>query len=348
MPPDRATASPEADTLDTRRRVAAATALASRRDRTRPAATAHAHAPVPAAVLPEGVRPHLRQAVLDGGGRLVEPGEARMLVWTDPADAAGLQRTLAEAPGIELVQLLWAGVEAFAALGLFHDGRTWLCGKGVYAEPVAEHALALLLALARDLPHRATARTWEAQSGTSLVGARIAVLGGGGITESLLRLLGPLDADVTVVRRRPDPMPGARRVVAAAETAAAIADVDAVVLALALTPQTRGVVDADALAAMGPRALLVNVARGEHVVTGDLVGALRDGVIRGAGLDVTDPEPLPDGHPLWTEPRCLITPHTANTEAMAVPLVSARVRANVRRLADGEPLLGMVDPLLGY
>jgi phosphoglycerate dehydrogenase-like enzyme len=305
-------------------------------------------APPPVAVLPDGVRPHLRDAVVEGGGRLVEAGEARMLVWSDPTEPEGLRRVLADAPGIEVVQLLWAGVERFAELGLFEDGRTWACGKGVYADPVAEHALALALAVARDLPARSTARSWAAQSGTSLMGSRWAVLGGGGITASLLRLLRPFDADVTVVRRSPDPLDGAAHVVGPEATLEAVAAAAVVVLALALTPETRGVIDAAALAAMREDAILVNVARGEHVVTDDLVRALRDGAIRGAGLDVTDPEPLPDGHPLWDEPRCLITPHTANTEAMAVPLVGARVRTNVRRLAVGEPLVGLVDPALGY
>ena len=99
---------------------------------------------------------------------------------------------------------------------------------------------------------------------------------------------------------------------------------------------------------MERHAWLVNVARGRHVVTDDLVTALRDGVIGGAGLDVTDPEPLPDGHPLWSLPNCIITPHVGNTPEMAVPLLAERVAANVRRFAAGEELLGPVDADLGY
>lgn len=100
---------------------------------------------------------------------------------------------------------------------------------------------------------------------------------------------------------------------------------------------------------MLPRhAWLVNVARGRHVVTEDLVRVLQDGAIGGAGLDVVDPEPLPDGHPLWSLPNCFITPHVGNTPDMAVPLLSARVRDNVRRYLAGEPLLGPVDVDAGY
>ena len=99
---------------------------------------------------------------------------------------------------------------------------------------------------------------------------------------------------------------------------------------------------------MQPHAVLVNVARGRHVVTDDLVDALRSGVIAGAGLDVTEPEPLPSDHPLWDEPRCLITPHTAATLEMTEASVATRVRENVRRFGKGEPLIGVVDVELGY
>jgi D-3-phosphoglycerate dehydrogenase len=95
-------------------------------------------------------------------------------------------------------------------------------------------------------------------------------------------------------------------------------------------------------------AWLVNVARGGHVVTDDLVSALERGVIGGAALDVTDPEPLPAGHPLWGLDNCLITPHVANTWEMAEPLLAERVRQNVERYRRGEPLLGLVDLSAGY
>jgi phosphoglycerate dehydrogenase-like enzyme len=121
-----------------------------------------------------------------------------------------------------------------------------------------------------------------------------------------------------------------------------------VVLALALVPATVGVIDAGRLALMPEGAVLVNVARGRHVVTDDLVEALRSGHLGSAGLDVTDPEPLPDGHVLWTLPNAIITPHTANTVQMLLPLLTARIRENVGRWAAGEPLVGLVDPVAGY
>jgi D-3-phosphoglycerate dehydrogenase len=120
------------------------------------------------------------------------------------------------------------------------------------------------------------------------------------------------------------------------------------VLALALTPETRGMIGTAELERMDPDAWLVNVARGAHVVTDELVEALRAQTIGGAALDVTDPEPLPAGHQLWDLDNCLITPHTANTWQMAEPLFAERVRVNVERYGRGEPLVGGVDPALGY
>jgi phosphoglycerate dehydrogenase-like enzyme len=161
-------------------------------------------------------------------------------------------------------------------------------------------------------------------------------------------MLGPFGADVTVVRRRAEPMAGAARVVETAELDEALEGALGVVLALALTPETRGIIARPQLERMHERGWLVNVARGGHVVTDDLVDVLREGRIGGAALDVTDPEPLPDGHPLWTLPSCIITPHTGNTPEMALPLLARRITENIRRWSAGEPLLGLVDPAAGY
>ncbi|HEY8525587.1 MAG TPA: D-isomer specific 2-hydroxyacid dehydrogenase family protein [Acidimicrobiales bacterium] len=300
------------------------------------------------AVEPTGVRDFLADAVRAGGGEVVPPGEAGALVWTEAADPAALSALLDAHPGIRWVQLPWAGVEPYLDVIRRHAERVWTCGKGVYAEPVAEHALTLGLAGLRGLDRYARATTWTEPRGRNLLGARVAILGGGGITESLLRLLGPFGCDVTVVRSTPRPMAGATRVVGPDETDAALTGADLVVLALALTPETEGVIDRRRLGLLAPGACLVNVARGRHVVTDDLVAALRDGTLGSACLDVTDPEPLPDGHPLWTLPNALVTPHTANTPEMALPLLTARVRENVRRWAAGDPLLGPVDPAAGY
>ncbi|MFN8018643.1 MAG: D-isomer specific 2-hydroxyacid dehydrogenase family protein [Acidimicrobiales bacterium] len=285
-------------------------------------------------------------AVRAGGGEVVAPEDATAVVWTHPDDADGLRALLAASPQVDWVQLPWAGIEPY--VGLLHDGRTWSCAKGVYADPVAEHALAMLLAGFRNLHRYSAATTWTDQAGRNLLGAKVTIFGGGGIAESLIGLLAPFHCDVTVVRRRPEPVPGARRVLGPDDRAGALAGADAVVLALPLLPDTVGLIGPDELDQMEDHAWLVNVARGGHVQTDALVAALRAGRIGGAALDVTDPEPLPDGHPLWDLPNVLITPHTGNTKAMARPLLGTRIAENVRRYATGEPFIGLVDPDLGY
>jgi len=203
-------------------------------------------------------------------------------------------------------------------------------------------------ASARHLHTSIPATSWPAQEGRNLLGARVTVLGGGGITESLARLLEPWGTTLTVVRRSSDPFPGADRTLTLDRVHEAVADADVVVLALALTDETRGLVDADFLASMQAHSWLVNVARGGHVVTDDLVEALRHGAIGGAALDVTDPEPLPDGHPLWELSNCIVTPHVGNTPEMGLPLLARRVQDNVRRWIAGDALIGPVDVEAGY
>jgi phosphoglycerate dehydrogenase-like enzyme len=298
------------------------------------------------AFAPHPPGPELIEAVAAGGGTVVAPARADALVWLEARDPGGLPDLLAAHPGIEWVQLPFAGIEPF--VGHLDPTRLWTCGKGVYAAPVAEMALGLALAGMRAIATYARARTWSPPVGTNLIGARVTVLGGGEITRAFVDLVAPFGCEVTVLRRDPEPIAGVAHVATLAERDEHLASADLVVLALALTPATRRVIDATALAAMRPTSWLVNVARGGHVDTDALVAALASGAIGGAALDVVDPEPLPDDHPLWSEPRCILTPHVGNTPEMAVPLLAERVRRNVGRFARGRALIGPVDPALGY
>jgi phosphoglycerate dehydrogenase-like enzyme len=287
------------------------------------------------------------EAVRAGGGTLVETAaEAEGLIWNDPRDPSQLATVLANGPDIRWIQLPFAGIEPF--LGHLAPDRVWTSGKGVYAEPVAEMVVTMLLALMRNITGYARASSWSGPVGRNLSNARVTVLGGGEITRSLIELLAPFRCQVTVLRRLAEPLEGATRTGTLDDLHESLADADAVVVALALTPETRHVIDAAALAAMQEHAVIVNVGRGGHIDTDALTEALAAGRIGGAGLDVTEPEPLPDGHPLWSEPRCLITPHVGNTPEMGVPLLDARVRDNVDRFATGRPLIGPVDVDAGY
>ena len=298
------------------------------------------------ALAPDGAPGWMADAITAGGGHLVPLADAEALVWAAPRDPDALRAALEANPGLAWVQLPFAGIETF--VDLVDDDRVWTCGKGVYAEPVAELALSLALAGLRHVNQYARATEWSRPHGRNLKGCNVTVLGGGGITEELLRLLQPFDCRVTVVRNRVKEMEGADEVLEPDRYVDALADADVVFVALALTPETEGMISRSELEQMRADAWIVNVARGRHIVTDDLVWALQEGVIGGAALDVTDPEPLPAGHPLWSLPNCIITPHVGNTPEMAVPLLGDRISTNVRHFASGEPLIGPIHVELGY
>ncbi len=288
----------------------------------------------------------MADAVVAGGGHVVPVDEAEGLVWGAPRDPGALEALMDGADHLKWVQLPFAGIEHF--VHLIDDDRLWTCGKGVYAEPVAELALGLALAGMRGVNHFIRASEWSPPRGRNLMGANVTILGGGGITESLIRLLIPFQCRVSVVRNRMQEMDGVDEVLEADRYIDALVGADLVVVALALTPETEGMLSRNEFELMDDHAWVVNVARGRHIVTDDLVWALENNVIGGAALDVTHPEPLPAGHPLWTMPNCIITPHVGNTPEMAVPLLSERITANVRRYAHGDELIGPVDHDLGY
>lgn len=310
--------------------------------------------PAPRIALAPGTPPPAAlETVARAGGVLSPPAEADALLWLDWRDTEALAATLAASPRIRWIQLPWAGVEHYADAGVLDPDRTWTCAKRIYGDEVAEHALALSLALMRSLKTRSRAKSWQpalpGSAGYTLYGARVTILGAGGIATALLEQLQPFSVETTVVRRDSQPLAGATRTLGVDRLADAFEGADLVVVALALTQETRGIIARPELVAMGPGCYLVNVARGGHVVTDDLVEVLRNGELAGAGLDVTDPEPLPDGHSLWDLDNCLITPHVAN------PVVGesnrrllALFEQNIRRFAADEPLVGLVDPTLGY
>ncbi|MCU1514550.1 MAG: serA [Microbacteriaceae bacterium] len=305
--------------------------------------------PGPVAVLPEPQQQFV-DAVHAGGG-VVAPlsGETRGIVWLDHRGEERLAAALDEHPNIGWVQLPWAGVDFFTEIMAAHSHLLWTSAKGAYAQPVAEHALALTLGLLRLLPQRARATSWPAErEGTSLYGLTVVVIGAGGIALDYIRLLQAFNARIIVVRRSAEHVEGAERTVTTDRLLEVLPEADVVMLAAALTGGSDKLIGAAELAAMKPTAYLVNIARGQLVDQDALVTALAAGTIAGAGLDVTDPEPLPDGHALWTEPRAIITPHSADTPAMIAPLLSERIRQNVEAFLGDARFVGVVDPIAGY
>jgi phosphoglycerate dehydrogenase-like enzyme len=309
-------------------------------------------APGAVTVLPRSTQVH-EDAVTAAGGTLGPlDDDTRGVVWLDAHDPDGLASVLDGHPAVSWVQLPFAGVDSFAHLIAAHGDRVlFTSAKGAYAEPVAEHALALTLASLRVLQKRARTTTWTREpEGVSLYGRHVVLIGAGGIALEYLRLVQPFDVRVTVVRRSAEPVPGADRTVTTDHLDEVLPDADVVVVAAAMTSGTAKLLGERQFALLPDTARIVNIARGGLIDTDALVAALRSGAITAAALDVTDPEPLPDGHPLWDEPGALITPHQADTPDMVAPLLAERVRANVEAFlrADGTGFVGVVDPEAGY
>jgi D-3-phosphoglycerate dehydrogenase len=286
---------------------------------------------------------NLAAAVRAGGADVAPLEGADAVVWFGGAGE------LPELPAsVRWVQLPAAGVETW----MERIGRApevvWTSAAGVYASDVAEHALALLLAGVRGIARYSRAQTWDPVDDRLLEGSTVAIVGAGGIGRALIALLAPHDVDVIAVTRRGEHVPGATRTLAVGQLPEVWSAADHFVIGAPATPATRHLVGARELAQMRPHSWIVNIARGSLIDTDALVAALQDERIGGAALDVTDPEPLPDGHPLWSLPRAIITPHVANPPGAQARKLAQRVRENVARFAAGEPLIAPVEQDRGY
>ena len=280
----------------------------------------------------------LVQAVEDGGGRPAPLDEAEGVVWTGgPDDAPELPSS------VRWIQLPAAGVESWMDWVRDTPDVQFTSAGGAYATQVAEHALALLLAGVRGVAHYARATSWQPRDERVLEGSTVAIIGAGGIGRELIAMLEPHDVEIVAVTRsgRDGTLPVEK-----------LGDVwgraDHFVIAAPATDDTQHLVGEKELAAMQPHSWIVNIARGSLIDTDALIAALEAEAIGGAALDVTDPEPLPDGHPLWTSPRALITPHVANPPSTMNRDLAKRVEENVRRFAAGDKLLAPVIPDRGY
>jgi phosphoglycerate dehydrogenase-like enzyme len=212
---------------------------------------------------------------------------------------------------------------------------------GAYASQVAEHALALLLAGTRGIARYAREHSWNPQDEIVLEGSTVAIVGAGGIGRELIRMLEPHDVEIIAVTRS-----GRGDTLSVEQLPTVWGKADHFVICAPATTDTEHLVGAAELEQMKPHSWIVNIARGSLIDPDALADALRDGRIGGAALDVTDPEPLPDGHPLWE--LALITPHVANPPSSMMRDLAKRVQENVRRYVDGAELLAPVDPEQGY
>ena len=284
------------------------------------------------------------------------PDRAHALAAMDEADAlitntvfwdAEFAERLRGARRLLWVQVLNAGFDNMERLGVPERVTVSTLGE-IGSAIVAEHALALLLALVRGLPaaiEGQRASSWNAgpvaRAARTLHGLAVAVVGFGYIGRRVVSLAAAFGARVVAFARSARVGPGGTEVRALDDFRASLEEVDAVVICAPLNEATARLVDAAAFAAMRRGSLLVNVSRGGIVDTTALVEALRSGILAGAALDVVDPEPLPASHPLWSLPNVLLTPHTAwaGGGAAQVRSIEELVVENVRHFVRGEPVL---------
>jgi phosphoglycerate dehydrogenase-like enzyme len=282
------------------------------------------------------------------------PDGVRVLVWNGKDDAPeGIEQTrfllggymagpvaepvLGAMPNLEVIQLLSAGVEQW--LPLVPPGVTLCNGRGVHGPATAELAIAGILAVVRQLPmflaEQAAAR-WTERRTEDLDGKRLLMLGAGDIGQHIAAALEVFGAVTTYVGRTArDGVHGVD------ELPALLTETDILAVAIPMTDRTRGLIDAKALAALPDGAIVANVARGPIIDTDALVAELRAGRLR-AFLDVTDPEPLPEDHPLWHAGDVVITPHVGGGTTGWQRRGYRLVREQIERFVAGEPLVNVV------
>jgi phosphoglycerate dehydrogenase-like enzyme len=300
-------------------------------------------------------RPEIEFLVPDGKGLPagLERARGAALAWGGPA----FETVLAAAPRLEWLHQRGAGIDVIARDALEASTLVLTNGSGNHAPNIAEHLLALMLAFARGLPALMRAQhdaRWDPPSTErvfELSGQTLAIVGLGAIGGELASRAHALGMRVVGVRRGTvgDDMPrGVAHVVGMAGIDAMLGEADHVALCLPLTAETRRLFDAARLARMKPGAYLYNVGRGPLVDQAALLDALHSGHIAGAGLDVTEPEPLPADSPLWREPNVIVTAHSAGQTPRSAERYHALLLDNLGRWVRGEALRNVVDKRLGY
>jgi phosphoglycerate dehydrogenase-like enzyme len=274
--------------------------------------------------------------------------DAEILFGRVPPDIFALNRRL------RYYHSIGAGVDAILTQELVESDVILASEKGEVGIHLAEHAFALLLALTRGI-HTAlrkpdySLREEIRRSQWELFGRTMGIVGFGGTGRAVARrALGfgmrVLAVDIEDV----PPEPGVEAIWKPDQMSRLLGESDVVVIGLPLTKATHHLFSRDLFRQMQRHAILINVTRGGIVFGDDLVAALEQGLIWAAGLDVTDPEPLPASHPLWTHPRAIVTPHAAGGSPRRAGRVIATFCENLRRMQTGEPLLALIDKRKGY
>jgi phosphoglycerate dehydrogenase-like enzyme len=326
----------------------------------------HIHHPeFPLWSFPPELGARLRERFGPRGARFLvaphEVGFADAIAGADALLGQGLEaESLARASRLRWVQLPTAGVRGALFPELVESPVVVTNARGVHAVPMAEHLLALMLALVRRLPEArdlqragrwGQAELWAGGPAfDELDGKTLGVVGPGAVGSALAVRAHALGMRVVAVRRRPaEPLPpGVAEARGEAELPWLLAQSDFVADCLPHTARTRGRFGAAEFAAMRPGARFLNVGRGQTVDEAALVGALESGHLAGAGLDVTAAEPLPAGSPLYALPQVLLTPHVSGTSRRFWERAGELLADNLERFLDGRPLRNVVDKREGY
>jgi len=265
---------------------------------------------------------------------------------------------LEKAPNLVWVQALSAGVDRYVTMKpLVDNDKIVLTNmRAVHGPAIADHSMAMLLQLTRNLRHYTEQQKdgkWNEGDtpwpSSALAGKTMLVLGLGGIGTEIAQRAHGFGMKVIATRRSDAPSPEfVHHVGKPGELLTLLPQADMVAVCVPLTADTEGMIKQAEFNAMKPGAILINIARGKIVDTDAMMSALKDGRLAGACLDVTDPEPLPPEHPLWKMPNVVITPHVAADAAITDERRRALVRENMRRFGAGEPLLNVVDKKAGY
>jgi phosphoglycerate dehydrogenase-like enzyme len=303
--------------------------------------------PRPAEALPEGVKVD----IWTGGENLpASSGEVEFLVMPFGVRGEALKRILHGLPRLKVVQLMSAGADH--VLPAVPPGVTLCNARGAHTPATAEWVAGAIIAALRQFPRFALAQRdgrWDTVTSESVAGKRVLIVGYGSIGAAVERRLAGWEVTIDRVARTARPAsPGTPGHAAApvhglGNLPALIPSADVVVILVPTVEETRDMVDAAFLAAMKDGALLVNAARGAIVDTGALLAELTAGRLR-AALDVTDPEPLPPGHPLWSAPGLLLTPHVGGAVREARDRAYEVVIPQIARYVGGQPLLNVIGP----
>jgi phosphoglycerate dehydrogenase-like enzyme len=265
---------------------------------------------------------------------------------------------LAAAPTLQWIHSPAAGVGSMLYHEMVENEVVMTNSRGISADTMAEHVLAVTLALFRRLPlafRRQQEHVWAQDeisgppSNRAIANSRVLIVGLGAIGTAVAKRMSALGARVTAIRRTSRPGTGDPVEVAPPDGLREfLPAADVVVISAPQTAETRGLIGAEELRLMSPRTVIVNVSRGPLIDEAALLAALQDGSIAGAALDVFSEEPLPRDHPMWDMPNVLITPHTSGFRPDHWDAATDLFAENLRRYEDGRPLLNPVDKRAGY